>query len=540
MNPTSATEAVVAFDCEGVVVCELSFERRKPTQWLLLSFVPIDVAPARLLHFAESHDSSFRSSALPPVADTFHSGSCADGGHEFPGLPLEARGCIRMARVGHMPEKSGTYCLLLNCTTSGIAELLRSRFSEVSVSEGGWGVPEFVRSVASTTHYSQGCQASARSGGRSRGSNGSKGVAKMVIKLEVLCRLPCAFEGRGSCQSHRSLDCVDIETMRSSAPRVPVKDLCSICREEIVSEKPYVLTVCGHVFHLLCFSQHFTDASSRCPLCRFSMSSLDSKCNACGTYQNLWTCLVCGWVGCGQGQQNDSLLHFNNTGHSCAVENTTSRIWSFSFNTFLHHQLAMELGQRADVKAATTAESTGQQCDSVDTKMRPHSSCRMEWCWSEKDEEEGELEPDDEYMQKFYLDIKEQLKEEQAKYYQSLPTTTGNSVFSIQARQLELSVSEREGRSGVVSDYVSDMLRIAREEQAVLKELLKREASRNVILNDDLLLHSHTVKNLEGEVARLESEVEKMAQRSARQVAAKKDELERLQNKLIEVMGRLN
>lgn len=50
---------------------------------------------------------------------------------------------------------------------------------------------------------------------------------------------------------------------------IKIGDICSICLEEIWSDRTAFLTDCGHGFHASCINKHFyMNKSARCPMCR--------------------------------------------------------------------------------------------------------------------------------------------------------------------------------------------------------------------------------------------------------------------------------
>jgi BRCA1-associated protein len=62
-----------------------------------------------------------------------------------------------------------------------------------------------------------------------------------------------------------------------------------------------VLTIlCNHSFHGSCLV-HWED--STCPVCRYVQTPevvAEQRCSDCQSADDLWICLVCGYVGCGR------------------------------------------------------------------------------------------------------------------------------------------------------------------------------------------------------------------------------------------------
>lgn len=174
----------------------------------------------------------------------------------------------------------------------------------------------------------------------------------------------------------------------------PQEELCPICQVEPLYAKAVVTTLCQHRFHLACYAKLAENsAHPGCPICRLSLydSLRNVHCEACGTTFDLWTCLLCGYVGCGRtlstslpapavrrerssasssarekgseetregrhastspGSSNTHhatttphyIQHFLETGHTCALQCGSHRIWNHVSRTFFHQEVAMEL-----------------------------------------------------------------------------------------------------------------------------------------------------------------------------------------------------
>ena len=57
------------------------------------------------------------------------------------------------------------------------------------------------------------------------------------------------------------------------------------------------------------------------------------ECAVCGVVSRLWTCLVCGFVGCGRYTAEHSLRHSRSSGHRWAMELGSRRVWDYFEDT---------------------------------------------------------------------------------------------------------------------------------------------------------------------------------------------------------------
>nr|CCC92732.1 unnamed protein product [Trypanosoma congolense IL3000] len=509
-------DVVVSFDPEGSVVVGLLYERASPTPWVLLPMISIGVPLKHVLHDLAAGSLSQQELLAKPLADVSDcAGTCVEG--------------VRVARVGHVPARNGAYCLLLQFATCGAAQQMRKLLLHASWVDGAASTPEFVRPTATIRRAE--AIASASIPCCDTGGCGED------ICLRVLCSVSRGSDGGSSRDLRAPSKCAFGSGTLRSAPLAPLEELCPICHEEIASGRPCVVTMCCHVFHLACLNKHLEDVSSQCPLCRFSMSSLETKCNACGTCQDLWTCLVCGWVGCGQGRHNDGLRHFEDTGHSCAVQNSTSRIWNYRACTFVHHQLAIELGHEDDAKAARAA-SVEQDATTVcgrpgctDHKLTASSYWRSRWWWDEKDEEAA-LEVNSEYVREYYLRVMDQLMQEQARHFEGRFVGKGNNpCVSLEARRKLVSAEQR-GRRSIVSDYIAGVRCIVLRDRMLVNRFVKLELLQRKSLYDELVLQSHIIQGLNAQISRVRANIDKAKRRGVQQEAAKEEELVVLRERL--------
>ncbi|RHW70003.1 Ring finger domain/Zn-finger in ubiquitin-hydrolases and other protein [Trypanosoma brucei equiperdum] len=547
MSVTGFGDVVVSFDAEGVVVVGLTYERSNATQWLLLPEIPVEVPLVKVLRDLEESGASRQRSPGRMRGEGVKGDVCLPDGEV--GSPCNACGvnnirsdcCISVARVGHIPERNRAYCLLLELSSSSDAADVQRDLLHVEWANGPLCAPQFLQSVGRIMRVEhEGRDAACVSNCAGWRTQVSTDNAEDVC-LRVLCSVSCGVDGASSRRQLESEKEISSVALRRDAPLAPIEEFCPICREEIASGRTCVVTMCTHVFHLVCLMKHLEDVSSYCPLCRFSMSSLETKCNACGTCQDLWSCLVCGWVGCGKGRHGHSIRHFHSTGHSCAVQNSTSRIWNYRASTFLHHQLAMELGYEDDARAErAAAQEEGRSALSVrhsgeKPRVSASSYWRSRWWWDEK-EEEAAQELNGDYVREYYLRVMEELMQEQADYFEGRTMVEGENAAVPIGTWKKLQSAERRQRRSLASRYIAGLRRIALHSQMAVNNFVKQELLWRDSLREELLLQSHTNQGLNARISSLGANIDKARQRGEQQVALKEEELRDLQGRLESLM----
>ena len=122
--------------------------------------------------------------------------------------------------------------------------------------------------------------------------------------------------------------------------------ICPICLEEIgknhkkskAKNDGLIYVLCGHVFHLECF-EGMDD--NKCPICRYYLSPYNFvTCEYCFQEKDLWICLVCGKIFCGEEgkSQNHRLKHYQETFHlyTQGIGKDNNIIYDFSKNSPVH------------------------------------------------------------------------------------------------------------------------------------------------------------------------------------------------------------
>ncbi|KAG0494012.1 hypothetical protein HPP92_005006 [Vanilla planifolia] len=150
---------------------------------------------------------------------------------------------------------------------------------------------------------------------------------KRFSSLEVdTCRVLYALDA----QYTRS-----IEHGQSSLVTSVEQPNCPVCLERLDQDDGAILTtICNHSFHCSCISK-WTDSS--CPVCRYCQQQPEkSTCSICGTSENLWICVICGFVGCGRYKEGHAIRHWKETNHCYSLELETQRVWDYVGDNYVH------------------------------------------------------------------------------------------------------------------------------------------------------------------------------------------------------------
>ncbi|XP_073135464.1 BRAP2 RING ZnF UBP domain-containing protein 2 [Henckelia pumila] len=110
---------------------------------------------------------------------------------------------------------------------------------------------------------------------------------------------------------------------------------CPVCLEKLDQDSGGILTtICNHSFHCSCISS-WTDSS--CPVCRYCQQQPEkSICYVCQTTDNLWMCVICGFVGCGRYKDGHAVSHWKETQHCYSLELETQRVWDYVGDNYVH------------------------------------------------------------------------------------------------------------------------------------------------------------------------------------------------------------
>ncbi|KAL6539125.1 BRAP2 RING ZnF UBP domain-containing protein 2 [Orobanche gracilis] len=126
-----------------------------------------------------------------------------------------------------------------------------------------------------------------------------------------------------------------IELSQSSPGSSAEQPSCPVCLERLDQDTGGILTtICNHSFHCSCISR-WTDSS--CPVCRYCQQQAEkSICYVCQTSENLWMCVICGFVGCGRYKEGHAIRHWKETQHCYSLELETQRVWDYAGDNYVH------------------------------------------------------------------------------------------------------------------------------------------------------------------------------------------------------------
>lgn len=126
-----------------------------------------------------------------------------------------------------------------------------------------------------------------------------------------------------------------IEHSQGSLASAAEEHSCPVCLERLDQDASGILTtICNHSFHCSCISKW---ADSSCPVCRYCQQQHEkSTCSECGTSENLWICVICGYVGCGRYKEGHAIKHWKETQHCYSSEVETQRVWDYVGDNYVH------------------------------------------------------------------------------------------------------------------------------------------------------------------------------------------------------------
>ncbi|KPI83076.1 hypothetical protein ABL78_7899 [Leptomonas seymouri] len=356
-------------------------------------------------------------------------------------------------------------------------------------------------------------------------------------------------------------------------------EFCAICQVDPLRSAARVTTLCQHSFHLHCYAQ-LPSGSAECPLCRFSVYDLlnDARCEVCGTYEDLWVCLICGHIACGRARRDHQQQHYRSSGHSCSWQSSTNRIWNLSSRMFLHQEVALLLDGAEEAQPVPDGHHTSAPAaDGDGGELDPLR--HMSWAEPfESDLQEALNESKEEAVARYYTEALGQLAEEQRRYYEprlanlrsrrerqrwradALKTeeqvrrsleehemgsqNAERQQQGAQAPPLYASVygvvrEERRQRRRVLAEYAPAMVSILQLAQRAYTTLYNSLKSTRDDAQQQVLLRSHFNSGLVAQMELVQQRTHEAAKKGERSTQAKRAEEAALQRSVEEALSAL-
>lgn len=212
-------------------------------------------------------------------------------------------------------------------------------------------------------------------------SMGSQACHVVFVK-SITFERPTRARGRDySISSNQAAVANSLKPFPPPTPNLVELPTCPVCLERMDETNGLMTVPCSHVFHCTCL-QSWKGAG--CPVCRFTNPSEESDpsnpysqsfggsssnlCSVCDCVDDLWICLICGYVGCGRYKGGHAKDHWKDTAHCFALELETQYVWDYAGDMWVHRLIrdkgdgkVVELPMRGN----DTANSEGEEDDVV-------------------------------------------------------------------------------------------------------------------------------------------------------------------------------
>lgn len=161
---------------------------------------------------------------------------------------------------------------------------------------------------------------------------------------------------------------------------------CPVCLERMDETSGLLTIPCSHIFHCNCLQSW---KGSGCPVCRFTNtselegtpndpanpysqpfgSSVSNLCTVCDCADDLWICLICGYLGCGRYKGGHAKDHWKETAHSFALELETQHVWDYAGDLWVHRLIR----DKGDGKVVELPNRSNQSGPSLDEDVVPRA-----------------------------------------------------------------------------------------------------------------------------------------------------------------------
>ncbi|XP_010927420.2 BRAP2 RING ZnF UBP domain-containing protein 1 isoform X2 [Elaeis guineensis] len=264
---------------------------------------------------------------------------------------------------------------------------------------------------------------------------------------------------------------------------------CPVCIERLDQDiSGIAATTCDHSFQCSCISKWVNSSCSVCQFCR--EHSEKPTCSICGTSENLWICVICGFVGCGRYKEGHAVRHWKDTQHCYSLDLETQRVWDYVGDSYVH-RLNQSKSDDKLVKLKSNCRSIGDNCVSCTCSDDSGISGALLCSKVEVivDEYNHLLASQLENQRQYYETLLQEAKEKREKCISEAVEKTVNS--KLQDIQLKLENVIRENK--VVAEMNENLMKNQNIWRENIKEIEERERAT-------LKLKDERIRDLEEEI----------------------------------------
>ena len=341
--------------------------------------------------------------------------------------------------------------------------------------------------------------------------------------------------------------------------------ICTICLEDFTKKNNkklkndgLIYILCGHVFHIECFSGL---DDNKCPICRYYLSPYNFvTCEYCFQENDLWVCLVCGKIFCGEEgkSQNHRLQHYKESFHlyAQALGKNSNIIYDFSKNSPVHiwiqNTILNEIKNEEDANNKNNKEDSNNNLDLeksssnemenynvniISTKSKKSHKDNKKKNKENKKEEESELKEDNidnifksskektEYIISEYNSIISSQLENQ-RYYFLNEFKRRENKYLLEKQNLEDEISkaendlknlekEEENSEGVKKLIFEEVKKKNNKKLQLEKNLEKTEEEFKVLKKEKNIIETNFMnknESIDKQIEKLDEEIEELNQ----------------------------
>lgn len=158
-------------------------------------------------------------------------------------------------------------------------------------------------------------------------------------------------------QSAECFECV--EEANAVPPGYVELPACPVCLERLDHDTSGIhTTLCDHSFQCPCVLKWTYLSCQVCRLCQ--QQNEKPSCVVCGTFKNLWACVICGFVGCGRYEERHAVRHWNETHHCYSLDLEKQQVWDYGGDKYVHRLNQSKVGGKTVMENSSCMSHKGE------------------------------------------------------------------------------------------------------------------------------------------------------------------------------------